>query len=75
MDLHNGVQFKCYSCDKCYSRMDLLKWHEKIHGENFKEYCKSIISGSNRKLQNTLVKLRVFLQLKENAVNRIKRDD
>ena len=30
MDLHNGhngVQFKCYSCDKAYSRMDLLDFH------------------------------------------------
>ena len=39
MDLHNGVQFKCYSCDKCYSRMDLLKRHEKIHGENPYFHC------------------------------------
>ena len=36
---HNGDKIKCFSCDKTFSRMDHLKRHEKIHGENPNFHC------------------------------------
>ena len=32
MDMHSDVKYACNTCDKSFSRKDVLKKHEKTHG-------------------------------------------